>query len=312
MNPLKCVDSLAVFGSVPRGDADSISDKDVLVAAEYSDLQVESSLVSAGYSPSFYSWEQLQNLAKDGSLFLQHLKQESHIVIDRHGQLSDLLSDYRPKGDYSQRITENLLLFEITNGVPDSPFALGWAFDVLAVALRNHAILELAQSGNYIFSYSALIAKLASIHQLSELESRLLLDLRRRKRDYRNSPYVADASLATLQRTQAVVERLTGANCLSLRLSPRDFVARLLKVPHHSVHWYCLLRRYEGVHRAMGFAPLNDSTSELCEIERVFAKPSPYSGTGSDSIAWVRGKVDALAQTWLSEPSALPRGASEA
>jgi hypothetical protein len=48
----------------------------------------------------------------------------------------------------------------------------------------------------------------------------------------------------------------------------------------------------------MGFAPLNDLTSELCEIERAFAKPSPYSTAGSDAIAWVRDRVNTISQAW--------------
>lgn len=299
MNQSNSIDSLAIFGSVPRGDSDRFSDRDVLVAADQPDTQIESAFIRAGFSPSIYSWQQLDRLATDGSLFLQHLKQESQIFIDRNDRLNDLLTTYRPRSDYTDRINENLLLFELTNGVPDFPATISWALDVLAVALRNHAILLLAQSGVYLFSYSALIAKLAALHKLTDRESSLLLALRTSKRQYRDHPQTVNATLSELLQTQAVIEKITGANCLSIRLTPSDFVTRLLKLPCDSVHWYNLLRRYEGVYRAMGFVPQIDSTLDLLEIERVFAKPSPYSLTGADSISWVRNRIETLARSWI-------------
>ncbi len=308
MIPSMRIDSLALFGSVARGDADLISDRDVLVATKLPEPLIADALERAGYSPSLYIWEQLQNLARDGSLFLQHLKQESRILLDRQGRLRDLLSDYRPRSDYSARITDNLKLLELTNGVPATPLAMAWAFDVLAVALRNHAILDLAQEGTYIFSYSELIMRLAFMHQLSYSELHLLLDLRCRKREYRSNPHFANTSLPTLLRTQAVIERITGANLLSLRLSAYEFVNQLLALPQHAVHWYFLLRRYEGVYRAMGFAPLSDSTPEQREIDILFAAPSPYTSTGSDSIAWIRTELEALYQNWMNEPTTERQG----
>ena len=295
MNSLTQVDSVALFGSVPRGDADRHSDRDVLVVSLQPASQVESELTRAGFSPSFYSWQQLENLAADGSLFLQHLKQESRILLDRDGRLTDFLAAFQPRRDYSARIIENLQLFELTNGVPDVPTSVSWAFDVLAVALRNHAILLLAQTGRYIFSFAELVAQLKVMHGLSDFESSLLLELRTFKRKYRLHPHAVNVSLCRLQQTQAVIEKVTGADCLSLRQSPQEFGRRLLATSSQTDHWYCLLRRYEGVHRSNGFVPLSDASRELMELEHIFANPSPYRPTGSDAIRWVREKVQSLA-----------------
>lgn len=300
------VDSLAIFGSVPRGDADLISDKDVLVATDNPKPPFAATLERAGYSPSVYNWDQLHSLARDGSLFLQHLKQESRIVFDRQGRLKELLTDYRPKNDYSFRIAENIALLEITAGVPNTSLAMAWAFDVLAVAIRNHAILQLAQEGQYVFSYSELIARLGHAHQLPERERQLLLDLRSRKREYRCNPNLVCTSDLPLRQTQATIEKITGAHLLSACLSAQDFASRLLELPHNGVHWYSLLRRYEGIHRTMGFSWLDDSDSQQREIELLFAKPSPYKATGSDSISWIRAQVTMLHQNWVNETHVHP------
>src|SRR4051812_8041954 len=118
MTPSQSVDSLALFGSVPRGDSDCQSDRDLLVVSEKRPDSLCREFARIGFSPSIYSWQQLEGLVKDGSLFLQHLKQESRVLFDRTGQLHDLLDRFRPNNDYSYKLAENRLLFEMTNGVP--------------------------------------------------------------------------------------------------------------------------------------------------------------------------------------------------
>jgi hypothetical protein len=301
MNPSTRVESMAVFGSVPRGDADQISDRDVLIAGVARNSLVERALSKAGYSPSIYSWQQMEALSRDGSLFLQHLKQESQVLFDRDGRLRDLLEAYRPLGDYSHRIAENVQLFEMTNGTPECPALLGWAFDVLAVGVRNHAILQFANTGRYVFSYSVLVAAISKAHNLSATESQLLIELRRRKRDYRERCSVVNGTYETLKRTQAVIERITGADCLSRRLSLEDFVAHQIGSVSTNSHWYYPLRRLEGAYRAMGFTPALASSAMLREIELIFAMPSPYGGAGINSIEWIRTNVEAISSGWLTQ-----------
>lgn len=301
MSQSTSADSVAVFGSIPRGDSDHISDRDILVAGGERDLAVGRALSRAGYAPSIYSWPQLEALARDGSLFLQHLKQESEVLFDRNDRLRRLLDSYRPLSDYGHRIVQNLELFEMTSGTANSAPLLGWAFDVLAVGFRNHAILLLANRGRYVFSHSALVAELCETHNLSAEESRMLLELRRRKREYRDR-YVADVgSFEALRATQAVIERVTGANCLSPPLSAETFVGHQLARVQGSSHWYYPLRRLEGVHRAMGFTPATGLPPVLRQMEQLFATPSPYGGSGSESIEWIRNSVEAIAAVWMRQ-----------
>lgn len=302
MNLPTNIESIAVFGSVPRGDADLISDKDVLIAGSARNPVVEQALSKAGFSPSVYSWQQMESMSLEGSLFLQHLKQESQVLVDRDGRLRDLLNEFRPLVDYSHRIAQNFELFEMTTGTPECPPLIGWAFDVLSVGFRNHAILELANTGRYVFSYAALVAEASAAHRLSPTESQLLLELRLRKRDYRERCLTIKGTFKRLQQTQAVIARITGADCLSSQLSAEEFVANQIKAASANTHWYYALRRLEGAYRAMGFTPALASSALLREIESIFAKPSPYGDAGTNSIERLRIHVEAIWTTWVMQP----------
>jgi hypothetical protein len=296
------VESLALFGSVPRGDTDRLSDKDILVAGCERSLVVGQVLSRAGYSPSVYSWQQLETLANDGSLFIQHLKQESSVLLDRNGRLGSLFNSYRPLKDYSHRIAQNLELFEMTRGMPNSAALVGWALDVLAVGIRNHAILQLANRGRYVFSYAALVAEMCELHSLSAADSKLLIDLRRRKREYRSQCVTPDDSFEALTRTQELIERVTGVCCVTSPLSLESFVNLQMACLSDAVHWYYPLRRLEGVYRAiMGFTPTVGLPPLHREIELVFASPSPYCGSDSGSIEWIRNNIEAIAKAWAAQ-----------
>jgi predicted nucleotidyltransferase len=278
------IESIALFGSVSRGDSDQLSDKDVLLVGNSNNQTLQNRLSKTGYSVSSYNWQQMIDMSQEGSLFLQHLRQESQIIADSEGRLSDLLSKFRPLSDYSQRIYQNLELFEITSGTPKSPFLIGWAFDVLCVGFRNHAILELANAGRYIFSHSELVLEYSKKHNLSLKETDLLLQLRIRKREYRNRHLISESSFGDLQLTQAIIGRTTGASCLSTPASMEVFVAALIRAATDNTHWYFALRRLEGAYRAMGMAPEKASPMELNEIESIFAKPCPYWGENISSV----------------------------
>jgi len=306
MRPARDIDSLVIFGSVSRGDSDRYSDRDLLVVADRQHEYIDSSFVKAGYSPSFYTWQQLEGLARDGSLFLQHLKQESTVLRDRAGRLHELLDRFRPWKDYSAKLQENRRLFEMTRGVPAYAPALSWAFDVLAVAFRNHAILHLAQRGVYIFSYSALVSEFASEFGLSSAEVSLLKELRIRKQEYRTHPRSVEVSLLALQRTQALLEKIVQVKCLSTCLSSHEFIERLLSMPIKDLHWYYALRCYEGVYRTLGFMPTHDGGPACARLEDIFANPSPYKSAGADCMASLRMEIWRLAMANLAPSNKLP------
>ncbi|GHC88102.1 hypothetical protein GCM10007320_34960 [Pseudorhodoferax aquiterrae] len=297
------LESVAIFGSTVRGDVDAFSDRDILLAGALVDNAFEAKLSAAGYSTSCYTWQQMDGLARDGSLFLQHLKQEGRILVDREGRLESLLTGYRPLREYGHRIHENLELFEMVGGAAEFESLHGWAFDVLAVGFRNHAILSLANVGRYVFSFSALVEETAEIHRLSAHEKRLLSDLRVRKRDYRTGCAV-DSSNVQLKQTFALIERITGFRCLSEDRSIEEFISRQIKSASVAAHWYYPLRRLEGAFRAMENASAWLDARDIETIESIICRPSPYCGVGARSVGTLHELVNATFQACLHRQAA--------
>lgn len=77
----------AIFGSAARGDADAISDRDILIVDDDCDVLRKRSVIlkNDGFSVASYTFRKLQALAQHGALFLQHLKLEAVIISDRRG-----------------------------------------------------------------------------------------------------------------------------------------------------------------------------------------------------------------------------------
>ena len=69
-----------VYGSVARGDADELSDTDVLLISDASDHPVPAVQAVPEASVSHYTWGQITSLAEVGSLFLHHLRLEGRVV----------------------------------------------------------------------------------------------------------------------------------------------------------------------------------------------------------------------------------------
>lgn len=154
--------SEALFGSLSRGDADAMSDRDVLIVDD--DIDVLRSrgaqLTRQGASVASYTFSKLEALAAQGALFLQHLKLEARIDKDRGSRLSNLLHEFRPKNDYSREINDNAGLAALAGVVPYGPRGLLFAADVLYVSARNYGVLALAQGGIHVYSFNEVVAEL--------------------------------------------------------------------------------------------------------------------------------------------------------
>ncbi len=104
--------SEAIFGSIVRGDNDSLSDKDILIVDDcISILSARKEVLeSEGWSVASYTFKKLKALSDNGALFIQHLKQESSITHDKDNKLSDALRAFKPKHSYHVDLRANLQL----------------------------------------------------------------------------------------------------------------------------------------------------------------------------------------------------------
>ena len=242
------IDAIALYGSHVRGDFDSISDKDILlVDADINALSTASSLLQLrGYSCAIYTWERLRRLAARHGLFCQHLKQESKIIKDETGELATLLESYQPKKDYTTDIHATEQLVALTEYTSNDKASLGWAFDVLAVALRNLGILYLANCGQYEYSYHTILEKLRSIDVLKPADVFQLSKLRQLKALYRQRNFNALPSREQLLENQKVISKCFKIDLDSKSVSRESIIHLQLEKSAKHVNPYCRFRLIEG------------------------------------------------------------------
>ncbi len=180
--------SEAVFGSSARGDSDRLSDRDILIVDN--DLKVlrtrAHELASEGWSVASYTFAKLNALARNGALFIQHLKQESQIISDRQGSLAKLFSGYRPKPCYRRELEANAKLAQLASTVPSVSRGELWAADVLYVTVRNFGVLWLAGTRRYVFAFDDILDALAEEKIFHPARASNLRHLRFLKCLYRN------------------------------------------------------------------------------------------------------------------------------
>lgn len=199
----------AIFGSSARQECDHLSDRDYLIVDDDYKLRHRrrSHLEKMGWSVASYSWSRLEGLVQKKALFAQHLKLEALVVGDGEDRLKHLLCGYSPASNYNADIDNCGAAISgiVESGLPNG--IEGWAFDVLAVNIRNLAILALANQGEYEFSYERAIDRLVATHKLPKGDARNLLMLRQYKAQYRQGRFMAQVSLKEGERLVSSVRR---------------------------------------------------------------------------------------------------------
>lgn len=189
------VDAEALFGSAARRDGDGFSDIDYLIVGnDTKALRARKEYLRGhGFSVSAYTWNRLQHLCANQTLFSIHLKLEARVVFDKDGRLTELLKLCQPKDRYLKDLEQSLELFRPLEHVPPKARGRAWAFDTLAVGFRNSAILMLADRGRYVFSMNAIIESFQSSGQITAEDARNLHRLRTLKANYRSGrPLMTD------------------------------------------------------------------------------------------------------------------------
>lgn len=188
MVPVRQTSAEVLFGSAARGDADALSDRDVLIVDDNIKRLTERSaeLQAQGASVASYTFAKLAALADKGALFVQHLKLEGLITRDEGGRLSRLLNGFRPRANYSSEIAENAKLSALAGMVPAGSRGLLLAADILYVSVRNHGVLSLAERGVHLYAFDAVAFGLETAGLIETGGARALRALRFLKCLYRS------------------------------------------------------------------------------------------------------------------------------
>lgn len=208
--------SSIIYGSSARHDNDKYSDKDMLIASTNIDEHVKKlakSHEATGWNCALYTFDKLDSLAKSGSLFIQHLRQEGVEVNDSCGKLTKIISGFAAKSSYLEDIYSSKKIFDIIKCVEFSPLGILWAIDVIAIGIRNYLILNAAQNRYYEFSYKNLIKNFSPAVELNTDEKKTLLSLRKYKYIFRNNIIHNDYESDLLFKT---IDILNNKYCLNI------------------------------------------------------------------------------------------------
>ncbi|MBW9399368.1 hypothetical protein FHC51_05950 [Leclercia sp. EC_58] len=212
--------AVAEFGSVCRNTNDLYSDNDILIICNkrYGKYYYDK-YHSKGYSVSTFSEEQLYAMKSSGSLFLQHLKKESKILIDNNLDFTNFLKDCsltKPSEkeiDNCKNTIQNLISW------PNYPVFLGWKSDFLYGASRDFLIKFLAKNGIIAFGIDEIISELCSLLCLNIDQFSSLKLLRQFKSAYRTEIDLPTNIIIrrTLESWAELLQNIFGFNFYSYR-----------------------------------------------------------------------------------------------
>ena len=157
------------YGSVARGDADRLSDVDVLLVGPHGEqpdgVLGAAGLCSTDVSISRYSWDEIRGMAKYGSLFLHHIRIEGCPLYEGEacrGRLEAILASL---GEYTLARRDirgfRVVLADIRESLEHGG-SRAFELSVLATVVRHASILGCWLIGAPRFGRLAPVAKFAA------------------------------------------------------------------------------------------------------------------------------------------------------
>lgn len=267
--------SAVLFGSQVSGGSDKQSDKDLLVVCnpeykmnaigKYSDL---------GYSVSVYTPRQLESMRLQGSLFLQHLRTESRVLIDSNGVFAQFISECQftpPSLEEMKRSTKSLL--NALNCPVDHSVSL-WLADYLFVLSRDYFIKYFARKGLVIFNVIQLSKAIEKEFKLRNTEAEVFLKLRKCKSIYRSGKTEGGQARKVLTAWYGILTKILTEKPV-IRLTAKTYLFGRAIEDFESP--YELLRYVESI-RIM-FPGVNCGTKPENHVTKMILNPNHYSST---------------------------------
>ena len=297
--------SFAIFGSAARGDNDIFSDLDLLIVSDDTPTlrAMRSKCESVGWSCAAYSWSRLQRAADEGSLFVQHLKQESKVLSDPSNRLADLLARYSTKANYQRELNSAAsLIGTLTQHLPLCEAGPMWTLDVLSVGFRSLAVANLADHGIYAFSNSGIIDGLTRIGMVSKDDAPHLNTLRRFKSLYRRGVVDRQIGWRDIFDWIRLIDRTFGLGLSSQCVRTPEIMELALaddSTAQADTDWYARCRRIESALRMLRPRRQGDSVEfrrQRQELFRIVESPNSYAWHFTGGYKAIQGSLSDLAE----------------
>lgn len=305
------IESAALYGSVARGDVEPYSDIDLLVvccgnAKEhlYPELVGALSEKFRNLSISLYSPTELAFMKRVGSLFLLHLRNESILLFDRTGILTNILKEFEPKPSYESDFKKSLeLLAPMKSAIRDSPNQLHRLAQVYAL-FRIFGVYLLAERGIFEFSKKKMTATLAAEGKLGKADIDRLSSLRVLNANFFTGGEVSRAEdhesrgIPLLRSSLAALGSVVGR---SLKLSEKPFSEAVAEFDSacssapstlgYGMRTWFLLLMYDGLNlfaRRDNVQPLSSFTEpELLRFVDL-QHPAPVQAAAQQGLTYIR------------------------
>ena len=297
--------ALALFGSAARGDNDFFSDRDLLIVSDDAKTlrELKSKYDSVGWSCTAYSWSRLQDAADQGSLFVQHLKQEAVLLSDTSHRLAHLLDTFSAKASYKREADEVAsLIGNLVQYLPVCNEGPMWALDVLSVGFRSLAVTNLASNGIYAFSNSGLSDGLSYIGNIGEEEANQLKALRRYKSLYRQGIMVDHLGWTDIIEWIKLVDKAFALGLDARCVRTREVVELALRDPsteRTDSSWYEKCRRLESALWTLeprSKKEYRDFHRQRNSLLRIVQGPSIYAWHFTGGYSTVQQRLSDLAE----------------
>lgn len=289
--------SEAVFGSAARGDADAMSDRDILIVDD--DVKVLKDrtrvLKDAGWSVASYTFNKLDALCKRGALFVQHIKLESSILVDRENRLVQTLADFLPRSSYRDEIHDNSFLAALSGFIPYGQKGTLFAADVLYVTVRNFGVLSLAERGIHTYAFGSVVEALEAEGLIVQGGARSLAALRFLKCLYRAGEVGSGSrALASVQEALAILPHSLFPSEIRV-VTPKEVV--LAPAPQKSSSAYLQLRDLERRLVALqASGHLHPHDEELRALSSWIENPRAYANLSSRLAPELRHQMESYLQ----------------
>lgn len=269
--------SILIFGSSVRRDFDKYSDKDLLIAADsYERINELQSYYSRNdWSISTYTYDKLEYLAENGSLFIKHLAQEGKFLKDDNGRLNDVICGFQEKNNYRADLNNCINYFQILNQYPDTVLGFAWFCDCFYVGLRNYLIYKYAEKGLFEFSYVELLSLLEQDDLINNEQKCLLTEIRVVKRNYREE--ICNDFLDN----KFICQLIEIGKQLNLMNSSKILIPSEYQEATRSLIWnngfgaYQKLRLVEGIYTSQ--------SNIIPELKKIISNPQFYSAKLNDN-----------------------------